>query len=261
MIPLTPTWLETFEELHSAATVDELWGVLVSWHGIRSSSVWEEPYGLFCRFHRDDSEGAGVTAALLCTDHRWRRAAHHLILRLTESGLLAEPALDELAEWFLTETFDVELVPPPASDHSASPTAVVARPVWPPLRRWSAQRLVRRHPDRWSELLEFAKSLSSRDGVAVVAGVMDAADQVAVRDRPNLIAVGLTSGSGIVRLAALPALAKLAGPEVATERARSDPSAKVWAWKPAEQRRPSEGVPAAGESRRSHDEPGQPRLF
>jgi hypothetical protein len=110
-------------------------------------------------------------------------------------------------------------------------------------------------------VLKVAATLSSRDGAAVAAGVMDAADQVDERERPDVISAGLASGSGIVRLAALPGLAALAGPHVAAKRARSDPSAKVRGWKPAEQRQPSKGPSAAGEPRSSDGEPGQPRLF
>jgi hypothetical protein len=95
---LIPSWIETFEDLQSASTVEELWGVLLVWHGIRSSSVWDEPYLLFIRFHRHDSTNADVTAALLCSDHRWRKAAHHLIDRLTSSDVLDDDQLDRIAD-------------------------------------------------------------------------------------------------------------------------------------------------------------------
>ena len=76
---LTPNWAETLHHLQSASTVEELWRILLDWHGIRSSSSWEEPYLLFMRFHRQDSTNAEVTAVLLCTDYRWRKASQHLI--------------------------------------------------------------------------------------------------------------------------------------------------------------------------------------
>lgn len=78
-----PSWQETMVELHRADSVEQLWTVLVTPHGIRSSAMWEEPYGLFRRFHEDDSENAEMTAALLCTDHRWRNGTHLLIDHLT----------------------------------------------------------------------------------------------------------------------------------------------------------------------------------
>jgi hypothetical protein len=89
---------------------------------------------------------------------------------------------------------------------------VVSRDVWPPLRRWAAARLVRRDPDRWRGLLDAAEVLSSRDAAALTAGIMDAAEHIPNDDRAVAVAVGLDSGSGIVRLAALPAFAVLEGP-------------------------------------------------
>ena len=74
-----PSWQETFLALHRAATLEELWTVLLGPHGIRSSSAWEEPFALFRRFHADDSEHAATTVALLCTDHRWRKGTNRLI--------------------------------------------------------------------------------------------------------------------------------------------------------------------------------------
>ena len=111
---ITPTWLATFEALHSATTARELWAVLLSWHGIRPSTVWEEPFGLFMRFHRHDSADAIVTAALLCTDHRWRTASHHLVHRIGDASVLTARDVETLAEQFLTDTFDVEVVDPPS---------------------------------------------------------------------------------------------------------------------------------------------------
>ncbi len=106
---LIPSWTETFADLQSASTVEELWAVLLEWHGIRGSSAWEEPYMLFMRFHRHDSTNADMTAAPLCTDHRWRNTAHHLIARLADSGVLDSEQLDELADWFSGEAFEISL--------------------------------------------------------------------------------------------------------------------------------------------------------
>lgn len=128
---LTPNWAETFHDLQSASTVEELWGVLLDWHGIRGSSVWEGPYLLFMRFHGHDPTSADVTAVLLCTDYRWRNASHHLIDRLGGSGILDEDQLAALADWFSGEMFEVTI------DTSDTPTedggAIVQRPIWPPL--------------------------------------------------------------------------------------------------------------------------------
>jgi len=123
----------------------------------------------------------------------------------------------------------------------------------------------------WSDLVDIAAELPSRDAAMILAGVMDAADTIPEIDRAKVIEIGLASGSGTVRLAALPALAALEGPEVARERSAADASAKVRAWA-ATPRKParlaledppdpgSDHEPAATRQRLPH--PGdQPTLF
>lgn len=162
-----PSWQDTFLALHRAATVEELWTVLLVPHGIRSSSAWEEPFALFRRFHADDPddpEHAATTVALLCTDDRWRKGVNRLIGQLAGSEVLDDGARDQLSDWFLgdalvvsaprrwfPESFLVALSAtsdPPA----AKPQVTVAdrsraderawvtahRSIWPPLRRWAA---------------------------------------------------------------------------------------------------------------------------
>jgi hypothetical protein len=95
-------------------------------------------------------------------------------------------------------------------------------------------------------LFELAEALPSRDGAAIAAGVIDGADHIPAPDLPAAVALGLASGSGIVRLAALPLLATLEGVDAALARARSDASAKVRAWTP---RTASDLSPPANASR------------
>lgn len=227
---VTPSWVETFHDLQSASTVEELWGVLLSWHGIRGSSVWDEPYLLFMRFHRQDSTDADITAALLCTDHRWRKASHHLIDRVAVSDVLDDEQLDVLADWFSGEDFEILIEH--SDDGCPDGASAVRRPIWPPLRRWAARRQVERYPERWRDVVEAAETLASRDAAATVAGVMEAADHVSPDQRTTLAEIGLNHGSGTVRLAALPILASTAGADAAIAVAQQDPSAKVRAWKP-----------------------------
>ena len=270
-----PTWPETFLDLHSASTLDELWSTLLAWRGIRSSTQWEEPFILFRRFHTDDPDGAVVTAALLCTDHRWRKAGQHLIVRLVESGVLTAADQHQLAEWFVApslgveieaELFDgLEVVVAAELDGSDveriaragdGPEVVVAsRAVWPPLRRWAAAHLVRDDPSRWRALLDSTTDLPSRDAAALAAGVMDAAEQIPADERAIALAAGLDAGSGIVRLAALPAFAELEGHAAALARAAADPSAKVRVWTPT-------ASPARGSEPKSKlaDEADRPRV-
>ena len=249
---VTPSWVETFEDLQSASTIEELWGVLLSWHGIRSSSVWDEPYLLFMRFHRHDSTDADITAALLCTDHRWRNASHHLIDRVAVSDVLEDEQLDVLADWFSGEDFEILIEH--SDGESRGGASSVRRPIWPPLRRWAARRQVERHPECWADVVGAAETLPSRDAAATVAGVMDAADHVAPDQRFTLADVGLNHGSGTVRLAALPILASTAGTDAAIAVAQRDPSAKVRAWSPSLVADPRDTSPSSAAA----DTPGAP---
>ena len=261
---LTPSWIDTFEALQSASTVEELWGVLVTWHGIRSSTAWDEPYTLFMRFHDDDSKNADMTAALLCTDHRWGKAAHHLINRLSTSGALDDGQLDVLAEWFSDEGFEVSLASAGGGGRRRQRSTKVRRPIWPPLRRWAARRKVERQPESWRPIVDASRALPSRDAAATVAGIMDAVDRVPLNQRAALAELGLDHGSGTVRLAALPILASTAGVCAALVVARRDVSAKVRAWKPSlSADADSRGISSAtGAEKRSKDAPvGQASLF
>lgn len=274
-----PGWLDTTHDLHAASSVEELWGVLLSWHGIRSSTQWEEPYVLFRRFHAEEPAGAGITVALLCTDHRWRRASHHLIARLIDSGLLAAAAEFQLAKWFTAPTFGVELeaaekasldeiddlsvglVLVPVGDAGVT---VVERPIWPPLRRWAAARLVAQDPKCWRSLLDAALVLPAGDGAALAAGVMDATAHLPSGERAEAVEAGLASGSGVVRLAALSALAEIEGIGCALARAATDPSTKVRGWTPtrrATQDRDPATAPGATVDLPDAQEPGQASLF
>jgi hypothetical protein len=251
---MIPTWIETFEDLQSASTVEELWGVLLGWHGIRNSSVWDEPYLLFIRFHRHDSTKADVTAALLCSDHRWRNAAHHLIDRLTTSDVLDDEQLDRLAAWFTGETFETQVET--ADGQHRNRASTIRRPIWPPLRRWAARHEVARHPERWRAVIDASTALPSRDAAATIAGVMDAADHIPPDQRATLAEVGLNHGSGTVRLAALPIIAATSGTDAAITAAQQDPSAKVRAWKPnpsATARTPDATAEPSGSANNSTD--------
>ena len=156
------------------------------------------------RFHRHDSTDAVVTAALLCTDHRWRRGSHHLVHRLGDAGVLTARDVEALAEQFLSETLDIEVVDDSSITGGSgrlpddSPGSIVSRPIWPPLRRWAAWQVVQRDPARWRELLAYADELPLSPGAAVAAGVLDAADRIPVADVRDVVTAGLAAGSGKV---------------------------------------------------------------
>jgi hypothetical protein len=279
----TTPWIETLIDLHSASSAEELWSVLLAWHGIRSSTQWDEAYSLLHRFHAEEPEGAIVTAVLLCTDYRWRKASHHLIARIVESGVLAESDEDQLAEWFVGAALELPVEHDPSggadveladesegADHplgADEPAAVgLRRPIWPPLRRWAAARLVARDPCRWRALLDSAEAMASRDAAALAAGVMDAAAHIPPEERPEAVTAGLRSGSGTVRLAALPVFAALEGTEAALARARADSSAKVRAWGPRASVIPPrsehpEGTPVPARAEGPRPMAGQDSLF
>jgi hypothetical protein len=249
---VSPTWEETLLELHRAETVPELWMVLITPHGLRGSALWEEPIGLFRMFHEHDTDGVAMTAALLCTDYRWRKGARLVVEQLVASGLLDAAMLDELAEWFLRDKLVVSVPSelfvgveviigevPRTADGDVTTSVVTdgvvndllfARSIWPPLRRWAARHAVETASERWRVLLDAVRALPTRDAAATAAGVMDAAGHVGFAERGEALAVGLGWGSGTVRLAALPALAELEGLDAARARAASDVSAKVRAW-------------------------------
>ena len=210
---ILPSWQETFLALHLANTVDELWALLITPHGIKSSTAWDDAFILFRRFHANDPDGAAITALLLCSDHRWRKAAHHLIHRLADSDLLTAQDLNLLTVGFVHHEVTVTTI-----SHGD-----VRRSVWPPLRRWAAARMVTNDGTAWQPLLHMARTEPSRDSAALAAGVMDAAAAIPPDERMRAIEEGLNWGSGIVRLAALPGLANLAGEHVALQRALSFP--------------------------------------
>lgn len=281
-----PSWQDTFLALHRAATLEELWTVLLLPHGIRSSSAWEEPFSLFRRFHAADSEHAATTVALLCTDHRWRRGVNRLIDRLAGSDVLDDVARDQLADWFLGDALVVAaprrwfpgavlwVAPPATKDRPAvTPQLTVVdrsraeerarvtarRSIWPPLRRWAAGHAVERSPARWAALLTHAGALPTRDGAATAAGVMDAAASIPRGERVDAAETGLAWGSGTVRLAALPRLAELHGVDVAMRRALGDPSATVRAWAAKAALRRSLS-PADGRARTGSDVEADPSI-
>ncbi|MGH9280430.1 MAG: hypothetical protein ACRD12_20330 [Acidimicrobiales bacterium] len=170
-----------------------------------------------------------------------------LLSRIIESGVLAEGDEQQLAEWFVGTALALQVEDTPSgrreivlADESGRPERPLGpggttrtgmeRPIWPPLRRWAAAHLVAHDPSRWRVLLEAAAAMSSRDAAALCAGVMDAAAHIPLGERSDAVMAGLSSGSGIVRVAALPAFAALEGTDVALRRAGADPSTKVRAW-------------------------------
>lgn len=159
-----------------------------------------EPWCLLHKFHKDDPEGAEVTALLLLTDRRWRNAISRLVRRIEESNLVPEDQLDLLAQTFLAagaqvyweapgDWFDgpAIVIDPDASDaveviEDDEPSGpdngpvVFAREVRPPLRRWAAARAVRVDSSCWGALVQRARQVEPRNSAAMIHGLVDGID-------------------------------------------------------------------------------------
>ena len=102
----------------------------------------------------------------------------------------------------------------------------IERQIAPPLRRWAAAADLRRDPRRLAALAGRALELESRDGAAVMAGVLDAIEVLDDRTARRAIELGLDWPRGSVRIQALDLLAAFDA-ELARSLAAVDPDAKV----------------------------------
>lgn len=229
--------------ISGAPRPDDLWRWLVG----RRSNVAETNTFLaettFRHLHRDDTRDAWRTAALLCTDPRWRQVTGRLVRALDASGLVGDEQLDDLADAFVLEDqydwpvpdtwvrdgtvrVNRRAVPPGAS----SPPAVIERRIEPPLRRWGAGRVIRRGRRTVGELLDRVGSLPAHTGDYVLLGLLDACEALDEQTRDTVIDLGVTWTSGTVRLGALQQVVARDGREAAARRAESDPNEKVRRW-------------------------------
>jgi hypothetical protein len=184
--------------LMEAESLSEMYRHLVLWPRARRNT-WDafEPWCIFHRFHEHEHDGAATTAALLVTDSRWASAAGRLMAQIANSGLVPAEELDLLAEAFLSagkhlfweapeEWFkggtaialepDGPVVVDPRPPEEDEGPYVVAREVWPPLRRWAARRLAGSNSARWPALVQRAHELDSRGGAALMRGLVDSVD-------------------------------------------------------------------------------------
>lgn len=189
---------------------------------------------VFRRLHKEDTRDAARTAALLCTDHRWRNAALRLIVHIDATELVAASELDDLADaclsdhvypwtlprsWLHDGTIDI-----PAGRHDD--TVVVERLIPPSLRRWAAARIARSDPGRSVAVIERVAEIDARSGDALITGLLDVCDSWPPAARAAMVELGCAWSNGNVRLAALRVLADV-DPDEAVRRAAADSSAKV----------------------------------
>jgi len=241
--------LDDLIALHAAATVEDLWRTLVVGSGLRGGQSFEAVW-LFKKHHGHGDADALRTALLLCTDRRWDRDSGRLVRALVETGTLGDADIGELIECFLwsdryrvtypagwvsAEWLQIDLGDAPGARVSRlvriDPDLPVSmeRPIAPPLRRWAAATDLRRDPRRLASLAGRALELDSRDGAAVMAGVLDAIEVLDDRTARRAIELGLDWPRGSVRIQALDLLAAFDA-ELARSLAAVDPDAKVRRW-------------------------------
>jgi hypothetical protein len=114
--------------------------------------------------------------------------------------------------------------------------------IQPPLRRWSARRVLRADPSSFDAIRDRAAELGTRDGGAVISGMLDALEVLSRGVARRAIDLGLGWPHGSVRLLALDRLAAV-DHEGAARRAAAGPDAKVRNWPPRRARRGDGSVP------------------
>jgi len=244
-----------FVDLWTADTADDLHRVLALHQPIRSSSDWFEPYQLFARHHKSEPHTSTITATLLLTDSRWRKAVGRLVRRIAESGMIDLADLDMIAKtfvlsddhvyweipesWFGDESIVIHIerdaidAEDGIDEAPDDETVVAARRVHSPLRRWAAAHLVARDPSVWDELFTNACDRRGADGTAILRGLFDEYDRLPDPARRVVIHAGLDRPQAGVRKDAIGRLADLVDRETAHALALVDASAAIRRWAPA----------------------------
>lgn len=194
-----------------------------------------EAVSLFRRHHAEESEGAELTALLLVTERRWRGAAARVMREIEALAILDEDALDHLAELFVwADDLWVDcrrewLEPEVDAAHADTPVPL-RRDLRPSVRRWAAERRVRRDADDVATLLRRARALGELVGGAVVNGVLDAAEALDGDERALALDAGLAWSRAEVRRRALEVLVDAGRGEEAFDLAARDPAKQVRRW-------------------------------
>lgn len=256
--------------LWTASNPEELWQALVLQPGRSTTDYWSA-VGLLRRHHGNGTPGALATTLLLCTDRRWDRCTHRLVAGIVDSSILGKDDLDEMAACFLwsdryhfeypvgwigTRWVGIDLdggegaVSPPVIHLDPLTPVPVERSIAPPLRRWAAARVLRAEPSVFDAIRARSAEFATRDGGAVVLGMLDAVDVLDDGVARQAIDLGLGWSHASVRLVALDRLAAI-DPEAARRRAAGDSDAKVRNWSP---RRARTAAAASPEDRRPERE-------
>jgi hypothetical protein len=205
--------LEDLAAICGAATPAALWRYLVTTPTSRAEPDDFAALVAFKRLHSQGAPGALRSAAMLCTDPRWRQCTPTLIARIEQSSVLSAAELDELADGLLWDDWYSWPVPQTWLGHRGGPRrnkgrwralpVAVDRVIWPPLRRWAAARVASRCPGRTPDVLARVETLDARGGDAVMRGLLDAYKTFPDEAREALVELGCQWPSGTVRLQAL----------------------------------------------------------
>lgn len=232
--------------ISGAERPDELWRWLVGVRATYTDTNTFVPLGAFRGLHEHDPEDAGRTAALLCTDARYRKVTGRLIRGVEASGLVGERELGDLAvacalydelrwpvpdEWVRDGTVRASARALKAA--GPSPVVVLPRPIEPPLRRWGAAWAVRHGRLRVFDghhVLDIVERLPPRAGDHVLLGLLDAGPDLPADVRDAVIKLGVRWTTGTVRLGALEQLAARDGIDAAAHLAADDRNEKVRGW-------------------------------
>ena len=213
-----------------------------------------DPVASFRDHHEGGVAGARFTALLLCTEFRSRPDAGRLVRALADTGLLDDDDLDELATTFL-DVAEVSISVPASwagvslsldrevaagllaagnatvdEDGEVDPLIAYRRHIRPPLRRWAAERLLRRGHTTAAEVRARAGRLDREHRAAVVSGLLDASDTLTDSEVVEAVSAGLRSEQGRVRRRALEVMVANGEVAEAREKALADPTAAVRTW-------------------------------
>ena len=213
-----------------------------------------DPVASFRDHHEGGVAGARFTALLLCTEFRSRPDAGRLVRALAATGLLDDDDLDELATTFL-DVAEVSITVPASwagvslsldrevaagllaagnatvdEDGEVDPLIAYRRHIRPPLRRWAAERLLRRGHTTAAEVRARAGRLDREHRAAVVSGLLDAIDTLTDTEVAEAVSAGLRSEQGRVRRRALEVMVANGEVAEAREKALADPTAAVRTW-------------------------------
>ncbi|GAA1971821.1 hypothetical protein GCM10009754_52780 [Amycolatopsis minnesotensis] len=199
----------------------------------------------FRRLHDVGQPGRVDSALLLCTDHRWKRTSGRVLADIVATGILDDAEQDELAEellsykarythpaeWFNGVVIELDLGAPQEPQRTDPSEQVTSeREVWPPLRSWAAERVLVRNRATPKDVLTRARGLPARDGAAIVAGAVHAADELDAENARLVVDFALQHNQNGPRKAALEQLIAWGEIDRAQALAASDRDASIRVW-------------------------------